>query len=308
VNGTEASMIESEVAVGQVSEPDRPRSAPAHHSFNRVLRATLTEVVCICIAVGIFAAPVLYFFMQSFKDLSDFARHPTSLPDPFVLKNYADAWNTGGFGHQYINSLLYATIPTIITLILGVFLAFPIARGYVPFSRFWYVFFIFNGFLPLALIPLFTVTRFLHLYNNLPGYLTLLSVQGAGFFFFVGYLKTVPREREEAAALDGCGYVRFVFTILIPEMKPALASFAIFGFVEQWNNFILPIVLLPDPALWPTSRGLYTFFGAYTTNWPLVVAATVIVATPMVVVFILLQKYLVQGVSGGAAGVGMDDV
>jgi raffinose/stachyose/melibiose transport system permease protein len=126
----------------------------------------------------------------------------------------------------------------------------------------------------------------------------MTSLAGAGFFFFVGYIKSIPRELDEAAALDGCGYVRFIFTIIMPQMKPALATFAIFGFVTSWNNLILPLLMLNDPALWPVTRGLFSFFGQYTTQWPPIAAATVIVAAPILVVFALLQRRLVEGVAG----------
>ena len=170
---------------------------------------------------------------------------------------------------------------------LGVFLAFPIARGYLKHSNLWYGFFLFQGFLPPAVIPLFLETRTLHLYNNMIGYVVVRSLYGAGFFFFVGYLRGIPKEREEAAALDGCGYIRFILTIILPEMAPALAAFGVFGFVAQWNELIIPIILLPNSNLYPVTRGLFGFFSTYTNQWPLLCAATLIVALPLVVVFIV---------------------
>ena len=200
-----------------------------------------------------------------------------------------------------VNSLVYAVVPDVITLILGVFLAFPISRGWFKHSNMLYGFFVFSGFLPAGLIPLFVEAQKLGLYDNRVGYLILTSLTGAGFFFFVGYIKTIPRELDEAAAMDGCGYFRFIFRIIIPQMKPALATFAIFGFVASWNNLILPLIMLNDSDLWPVTRGLYSFFGEHTSQWPLIAAATMIVAAPILVVFALLQRHLVEGVAGGAA-------
>ena len=125
---------------------------------------------------------------------------------------------------------------------------------------------------------------------------------GAGFFFFVGYIKTIPSELDEAAAMEGCGYFRFIFTMIIPQMRPALAAFGVFGFVAAWNNLILPLVMLSDQSLWPVTRGLFSFLGQYSTQWPVVAAATVIVAIPVLIVFVLLQRYMVEGVAGGAGG------
>jgi raffinose/stachyose/melibiose transport system permease protein len=268
----------------------------------RLVRGSLLHVASIVIAVGIFAAPILYLAVQSLRPYQSFLADASGIPRNITFANYSAAWTQGNFGRELINSLLQAGIPDVITVVLGVFLAFPIARNYFKRSGAWYAFFLFSGFLPGSLIPLFIEARFLHLYNSTPGYIFLVSLQGAGFFFFVGYLKSIPREREEAAALDGCGYIRFILTIILPEMKPALAAFAVFGFVSQWNNLILPLIMLADPSQWPATRGLYGFFGQYSDNWPLIAAGTVIVAAPVIVVFVLLQRHLVEGVAGGAVG------
>jgi raffinose/stachyose/melibiose transport system permease protein len=260
--------------------------------------------VSIALSVGIFGAPILYVLLQSFKTNTGFLFDRTGLPRPFSLGSYALAWQQGDFGRQLVNSVLYAAIPDAISLVLGVFLAFPIARRYLKHSNVWYVFFLFSGLLPPAIIPLFIETRFFHLYNSLIGYIIVVSLQGAGFFFFVGYLRGVPKELDESAALDGCGYVRFILTIIFPEMKPALAAFAIFGFVAQWNNLILPLILLQNQSLYPVTRGLYGFLSSYSQDWPELAAGTVIVALPLMVVFVSLQRYLVQGVSGQSIGVG----
>jgi raffinose/stachyose/melibiose transport system permease protein len=267
----------------------------------RGTKAAGTNLLCFAIAAGLFALPLVYVLLQAFKTYTGFLQNPTGAPHPWTTESFSAAWHQGNFGREMVNSLVYAVIPDVVTLILGVFLAFPISRGYFRYSNGLYTFFIFSGFLPGGLIPLFIEARTLHLYNSMIGYLVLTSLSGAGFFFFVGYIKGIPREIDEAAALDGCGYVRFIFTIIIPQMKPALATFGIFGFVAAWNNLILPLVMLSDSALWPVTRGLYSFFGEYAQNWPLIAAGTFIVAAPIMLLFVLLQRYLVEGVAGGAS-------
>jgi raffinose/stachyose/melibiose transport system permease protein len=267
---------------------------------DRLLRATGLHSVSFVISVGLFALPIVYLAVQSFKTYTGFLQDPTGLPKPWTFGNYTSAWTQGDFAVELINSLIYAIIPDAVTLVLGVFLAFPISRGYFRFSNALYAFFVFSGFLPAGLIPLFAEARALHLYNSRLGFLVLTSFAGAGFFFFVGYIKSIPRELDEAAALEGCGYFRFIFRIIIPQMRPALAAFAVFGFVASWNNLILPLVMLSDQSLWPVTRGLYGFFSQYTSQWPLIAAATIIVAAPVLVVFVLLQRHLVEGVAGGA--------
>jgi raffinose/stachyose/melibiose transport system permease protein len=264
-------------------------------------RLSGVQLLCFVISAGLFALPMVYLVLQAFKPYASFLRNPTGMPHPWTLSNFSNAWAQGGFGTELLNSLLYAVVPDVLTLVLGVFLAFPISRGWFRHSNLLYGFFVFSGFLPTGLIPLFVEAQKLGLYNNRLGYLIMTSLAGAGFFFFVGYIKSIPREMDEAASMDGCGYFRFIFTIIIPQMKPALATFAIFGFVASWNNLILPLVMLNDQGLWTVTRGLYSFFGQYTSQWPLIAAATVIVAAPIVLVFCILQRHLVEGVAGGAA-------
>ena len=270
--------------------------------LRRFVRVGGTQLLCLVISVGFFALPLIYLVLQAFKPFLSFLQDPVGLPHPWTFSNFTTAWTQGDFSTEMLNSLLYSVVPTVITLILGVFLAFPISRGYFKHSNALYAFFVFSGFLPGGLIPLFIEAQKIHLYNSRLGYLIITSLAGAGFFFFVGYIKTIPREIDEAAAMDGCGYFRFIFTMIIPQMKPALATFGVFGFVAAWNNLILPLVMLSDPGLWPVTRGLFSFFGQYSSQWPEVAAATVIVAIPILIVFVILQRYMVEGVAGGAGG------
>jgi raffinose/stachyose/melibiose transport system permease protein len=278
--------------VSTASQPPRLR---------RYVQVGGTQLLCLVISVGLFALPLIYLALQAFKPFLGFLQDPTGLPHPWTFSNFSQAWTQGNFGTEMLNSVLYSVVPTAITLVLGVFLAFPISRGYFKHSNALYAFFVFSGFLPAGLIPLFIEAHTLGLYNNRLGYLVINSLAGAGFFFFVGYIKSIPREIDEAAAMDGCGYFRFIFTMIIPQMKPALATFGVFGFVAAWNNLILPLVMLSTPGLWPVTRGLFSFFGQYSSQWPVVAAATVIVAIPILVVFVLLQRFMVEGVAGGAA-------
>ncbi|MGW0229201.1 carbohydrate ABC transporter permease [Actinopolymorpha singaporensis] len=258
----------------------------------------------ILVSAGIFALPLVYLTVQAFKPYTEFLRNPTGPPSTWTATNFADAWQQGDFARQLVNSLVYASVPTAVSILLGVFLAFPIARGYFKRTNLLYGLFVFSGFLPVGLIPLFIEAQALGLYNSMVGYVVMNSLVGAGFFFFVGYIRTIPRERDEAAAMDGCGYFRFILTIIIPEMKPALAAFGVFGFVAAWNNMILPLVMLADEDLWPVTRGLYSFLGENVQNWALISAGIIIVAGPVVFVFVLAQRYLVEGVAGGAVAGG----
>lgn len=264
--------------------------------FDRILVHTTGLIV----AVGIFLLPILYMVVLSFRTDSGFLAHPFALPHVFHFNNYAIAWQQASMAKYFLNSIIYAVVSPAIGLTLSVFLAFPIARGYVRGATWIYQVFVYSMFLPGGLIPLFVESQFLHLYNNMPGYILLHVGTGLTFFFFVGYIKTVPKELDEAAAIDGCGYGRYVVRILMPLMKPALATMGLLNFIGQWNDLIGPIVFLPSSHLWPLTRGLFAFYGQYTDNWPLLSAALIIVLMPLAILFLLLQRFLVAGVTGGS--------
>ncbi len=264
--------------------------------FDRILVHTTGLIV----AIGIFLLPILYMVLLSFRTDSGFLAHPFALPHVFHFHNYVTAWQQASMAKYFLNSIIYAVVSPAIGLTLSVFLAFPIARGYVRGATWIYQVFVYSMFLPGGLIPLFVESQFLHLYNNMLGYIILHVGTGLTFFFFVGYIKAIPKELDEAAAIDGCGYGRYVARILMPLMKPALATMGLLNFIGQWNDLIGPIVFLPSSHLWPLTRGLFAFYGQYTDNWPLLSAALIIVLMPLAILFLLLQRFLVAGVTGGS--------
>lgn len=261
----------------------------------------LVHSVGIVVAVGLFLVPILYMVLLSFRTEAGFLGHPFSFPHTLHFQNYVAAWQQASMAKYFLNSIVYSVSAPVIGVLLSVFLAFPVARRYIRGSNWIYQIFVYSMFLPGSLIPLFIESQFLHLYDNPLGFI-ILNIGGGGlsFFFFVGYIKSIPKELDEAAAMDGCGYGRYVFAILIPLMKPALAVMVLLGFIGQWNNLIGPIVFLPSSHLWPLTRGLFAFYGQFSDNWPLLSAALVIVLVPVAVLFLALQRFLVAGVTGGS--------
>jgi raffinose/stachyose/melibiose transport system permease protein len=156
-------------------------------------------------------------------------------------------------------------------------------------------------FLPNTLITVFQLALRLNLYDTRLGYILIMaSGVGVGPLLVTGYLKSVPREIDEAAALDGVGYVRYVFGFLPTLIKPVLATVFILQAIGVWNDIILATILLPDASKSPVTLGLFAFKGTYVSQWSLLSAATMIVAAPLVAAYLFLQRYLVASVVGGA--------
>ena len=121
-----------------------------------------------------------------------------------------------------------------------------------------------------------------------------------GIVILVNYIKSVPKELDEAAALDGCGYFRFVISVVFPLIQPAIATVAVLHAIGIWNELILPTIYLTSQEYYPITRGMIVFQGVYGSNWPTLAAAVLIMVMPMLAIFLLLQRYIISGLTQGA--------
>jgi len=259
----------------------------------------VTYVVLVLFAI-IYAGPLLMLVSTSLKTLPEFMKDATSLPSSLNFKNFADAWTKASFPRYLTNTLIYTLSATAIYIATAVFVAFPISRGYVKGSKLLLTLFVIALFLPVALIPQFQLMLGLGLYNNPIGYIMLFLVNPIGIVILVNYIKTLPRELDEAAAMDGCSYFRFVTTIVFPLIQPAIATVAVLHAIGIWNELILPTIYLTSKAYYPITRGMIVFQGVYGSNWPTLAAAVLIMTLPMLIIFLVLQRYIVSGLTAGA--------
>jgi raffinose/stachyose/melibiose transport system permease protein len=248
----------------------------------------------------IYLGPILMLVNTSLKTETSFMRNATSVAAEFNFANFAEAWEKANFPKYLLNSLLYTFASTLIYVVTAVFVSFPIARGYVRYSGLLLTLFVIALFLPPALIPQFQLMLRLGLYNNPIGYILLFVVNPIGIVILVNYIKTVPRELDEAAALDGCGYFRFVWSIVLPLIRPAVATVIVLHAIGIWNEVILPTIYLTNKDFYPITRGLIVFQGVYGSNWPLLASAVLMLTLPMVILFLFLQRYIVGGLTAGS--------
>jgi raffinose/stachyose/melibiose transport system permease protein len=285
------------VGGGVVNVEDNPpmRGGSAPQRGKVVLYALLVLVVVM------YLYPLLFLVNTALKSDAEFISDPTGLVTAPQFSNFATAVDKGNFASYLLNSVLYtfvaASLGTVVSLLVG----FPVARGYVKHTRLWNATFAAMLFLPNTLITVFQLALRLNLYDTRLGYILIMaSGVGVGPLLVTGYLKSVPREIDEAAALDGVGYVRYVFGFLPTLIKPVLATVFILQAIGVWNDIILATILLPDASKSPVTLGLFAFKGTYVSQWSLLSAATMIVAAPLVATYVFLQRYLVASVVGGA--------
>lgn len=248
----------------------------------------------------IYLGPLLMLLNTALKTMPDFMKNATALPSTLHFQNFTDAWEKANFPRYLTNTVLYTVAATVIYIVTAMFVAFPIARGYVKGAGFLLTIYIVALFLPVALIPQFQLMLSLGLYNNPIGYVMLFLVNPIGIVILVGYIKTLPKELDEAAAMDGCGYLRFVITVVFPLSRPAIATVAVLHAIGIWNELILPTIYLTNKDYYPITRGMIVFQGVYGSNWPTLAAAVLIMTLPMLIIFLVLQRYIVSGLTAGA--------
>jgi raffinose/stachyose/melibiose transport system permease protein len=274
-----------------------------HPRRHPITAGKLVSYLFVLVIMVLYLFPLGFLINTALKSTAGFYSDPVGLTTSFQFGNFAEAWQKGHFGAYFLNSVLYtgaaATLNTVVSLVVG----FPVSRGYVRHPRLWYGVFVAMLFLPNALMTQFQLVLRLNLYDTALGYILIMaSGLGVGPLLLAGYLKSVPKEMDEAATLDGVGYWRFIFTFLPPLIKPVLATIFILQAIGVWNDIILATILLPDPSKSPLTLGLFAFQGTYTSQWGLLAAATMIVAAPLVVAYVFLQKFLVGGVAGSVKG------
>jgi raffinose/stachyose/melibiose transport system permease protein len=263
----------------------------------------IVSYLLVAVVMIAYLFPLVYLLNTALKSTADFYADPVGIVTSPQWGNFADAWLEGNFASYILNSVLYtlcaATLGTAISLVVG----FPVARGYVKRPRLWNLLFVVLLFLPNSLMTIFQLLLRIGLYNTQLGYILIVGASvGVGPILIAAYVRSIPIELDEAAAVDGAGYWRYLTTFVIPLAKPALATVFILQAIGVWNDIILATILLPDPSKSPISLGLYAFQGTYTSQWGLLAAATLIVAAPLIAAYVFLQRFLIGGVVGSVKG------
>jgi raffinose/stachyose/melibiose transport system permease protein len=301
-------------------QADAGGSEHAGEKRRRTLGKTASYLILLLFA-AFYVGPLLILISASFKSLPEFFADPTGLPEGLEFGNYAEAWDLANFPGFMMNSLIYTVVATALFVVMSVFMAFPIARGYVKGAGPLLTLYVVALFLPPALIPQFqlilnigswpVIGDFISnvwfegsaeqgLFNTRTGYILLFLINPIGLIILVNYIKSIPRELDESAAMDGCGYIRFVFLILMPLIRPAIATVTVIHAIGIWNELILATVYLTNDDLYPITRGLIVFEGVYGSDWPKLAAAVLMLMLPMLVLFMFLQRYIISGLTSGA--------
>lgn len=244
--------------------------------------------------------PFLWSLSASFKTADAVGAWPPSLiPRPFTLENYRYILGKLPFMRWMLNSMVIAVIVTGANVFLNAMAGYALARLRFPgrVLLFWII--IGTMMIPgqVTIIPVFILLSKLGWIDTYAALTIPFLTSAFGVFMFRQFFLGIPKSLEEAAMLDGMGPVGTFFKIILPMAKPVLAAQAIFMFLGSWNSFMWPAMLLSTPEMYTLPVGLNSFQGQYYTFWNIVMAGTMFVTAPVVVVFIIFQRYFIQGIS-----------
>ncbi len=266
------------------------------------LRALITTLILLPICFG-WIYPFLWMVAAGFKTNSEIFGGLGLIPANPQPANFARAWTEARIGQYFLNTVIVTVGSILIVLITVSMMGYVLGRFQFPGKKLVIVLFAVTVFLPegYTIIPIFELVNRLGLANTLAG-VTLAQAGGAHVvmvLLFAGYFSQLPKELEEAAIVDGAGFVRVFWEIMLPLAKPIIATTIILQFMQSWNAFLQPLVLtLSRPDLRTLAVGIYAFQGEYFTDWGGMAAAATISLAPIVVVFLFLQRYFVQGIAG----------
>jgi len=245
--------------------------------------------------------PYIWMVSTSLKAPEEvFAYPPTWIPQAWCFQNYVDAWNGAPFGRYFFNSTLIAVSVTIGQLITCSLAAFAFARMEFKGKNVVFALFISTTMIStqVTLVPSYLVLKNLRWLDTYQAMIVPFLANAFGVFMMRQYFMTLPKELEEAAKLDGCGRIRFLWQILLPLSKPILASQALFAFMANWNAYLWPLVVTTSENMRTLQIGLRYFVSQEGgTQWGVFMAATVFVSFPIMIMYLVIQRSFVEGIA-----------
>ena len=248
--------------------------------------------------------PVVYAILGGFRDTAQIATDPVGLPEPWVFSNYSEILGSGTFWRQLWNSTLIALVSTLLTVPLAAAAAFVFARLAFPGREVLYAVFTLGLLFPVAvaILPIFIMVRNLGLLDNPLGVALPQAAFGLPLTIVIlrPFFASFPNELQDAAAIDGCGPLRFFWQILLPLSRPVLATVSILAIVGSWNAFLLPLVVLTDADTWTLPLGVTNYSTQYTADIARILAFATLSMAPALILYAFAERHIVAGLTGGA--------
>lgn len=269
--------------------------------MKRKIKLVAGHLLCIFLS-ALVLLPLYLVLINSLKTKAEAARMNLKLPSTWMFSNYIDVIKKAGLMRGFVNSMLYALVATGVGVIISAMAAFVLSRNRTRNNRGLYFFFVIGLFFQVNYVTLVRVFQWLHLTNTRLGIILVFISSMIPFCVFTIYsfVESVPREIDEAAQIDGAKPLQMFFRVDVPMMKPTLVTCFILQFMGVWNDFLTPLYLSSKSKLFPMTMAVYQFFGKNQSYWNYVFADIVLTLIPVVAVYFIGQRYLLEGTTVGA--------
>lgn len=294
--------LQNNLSVQALEETAHEPTRPEPEQNRRAIRPArvLLHLVLIIFSVAM-ALPFAWMILSSFKPLDEiFIKPPKLLPMAWTTQNYETAFSSGGFYSSFFNSFYIATVVTIVSLLTCAMAAYAFARMRFPGNNALFGVFLATLMVPfqLIVIPQYIILGELRWIDTHLALIVPPALFNAfGVFLLRQYVRGIPLELEEAAAIDGAGRIKIFVTMILPLLKTPMVALGIFIFLGQWNNFLAPLIYINTDSLFTLPLWVAQFKGAYSSDWGGLMAATSLAAVPFLIIFIIAQKQIVEGIA-----------
>lgn len=279
--------------------------------MNKIKKNTIITLVYIFLSIGVVCAlfPIVYLILASFKSNSEILTSgSTILPQRFVFENYKQAWELANFKQFTWNSIYMTFFIVIGSIFTSTTLAYVLHRGKFKGRGFLYGLFLSTMFISLgtsSLFPQLQIAKALGINSTLWGVIIIrvLGINVTQLFVAMSFLATIPYDIDEAAKIDGCGFLRVYWFIIMPLLKPLIATIGLLSFRAAWNDYMLPMIFtLATPEKSPLIVGVVSLrnTGEAASSWNLMLAGTTIAIIPMLIIYLFLNRYFIEGLTSGA--------
>lgn len=267
----------------------------------KIFRRSFNHALAIIACVVTFT-PIYLVFVNSLKTKAEASSMGVEFPAVLQWSNFATVVEKGKLISAFSNSVLYAVASTAIGITVAALAAYVLSRNRTRLNRAVYFFIIMGIAMPTNFVTLTKVMQMTHLINTQLGIILLYSATQIPFTVFLVYafIGTIPRELDEAAIIDGASPPRLFFSVIFPLLTPVLVTSAVLNFLGIWNEFLMPLYFLNSSTYWPMTLAVYNFFGQFQADWSLVSADVVLTILPVIVVYIMAQRFILSGMVAGA--------